>query len=123
MMFNEETIQRLFGNEAAENESPLRLKQYFVKGSVYEQVASDNPLRILVGHKGIGKSALFKIAMFEDAERGDLTILIRPDDIVGIAAQERPILELIRDWKEGLLCLLAEKSFQALVSVRIRSWI
>ena len=112
-MFNEETIQRLFGNEAAENESPLRLKQYFVKGSVYEQVASDNPLRILVGHKGIGKSALFKIAMFEDAERGDLTILIRPDDIVGIAAQERPILELIRDWKEGLLCLLAEKSFQA----------
>ena len=26
----------------------------------------DIPLRILVGHKGIGKSALFKIAMSED---------------------------------------------------------
>ncbi|HWC61360.1 MAG TPA: hypothetical protein VHC44_16825 [Verrucomicrobiae bacterium] len=128
MIFNEETIQGLFGNEAAENETPARLKEYYVKSAVYEQVASSNPLRILVGHKGIGKSALFKIAISEDADRGDLTIFIRPDDIVSIAAQEKPILELIRDWKTGLLGLLAEKAYQAFgVSpgnqhADIRSW-
>ena len=62
MQFNEVEIQKLFGHEAAEQESPERLKEYYFKNNTYNQIVVDLPLRILVGHKGIGKSALFKVA-------------------------------------------------------------
>jgi hypothetical protein len=42
------------------------------------------PLESLVGHKGIGKSALFQVAMSEDQEEGQLPIFLRPDDVSGI---------------------------------------
>src|ERR1044071_144909 len=109
LIFTEETILRLFGNEAAENETLDRLKEYYVKSGAYEQVSTDTPLRIVVGHKGIGKSALIKVAISEDRDKGHLAVLIRPDDIVGLAAEDRSLLELIRDWKEGLTRLLAAK--------------
>lgn len=104
--FTEENILRLFGNEAAENEGIDRLREYYVKGSVFKRVVSDTPLRILVGHKGIGKSALIKVAIAEDNENHLLSILIRPDDIISIASEDKTLLELIKDWKEGLTHLL-----------------
>lgn len=82
LTFNEPEIQRLFGHEAAEDEDPRRLRQYYFKGTVFDAVATDLPLRILVGHKGIGKSALFKVAIAEDSEDGRLPISLRPDDVV-----------------------------------------
>jgi hypothetical protein len=36
-------------------------------------------LGILVGHKGIGKSALFKVAISEDVDRNAVPVLIKPD--------------------------------------------
>ncbi|MDA8172919.1 MAG: hypothetical protein M0Z48_13945 [Nitrospiraceae bacterium] len=98
----DENIQKLFGSEAAEDESFDRLKQYYFKTSVYERITADLPLRIMVGHKGIGKSALFKIAAAEDAEGNNLALFIRPDDISGLAKEERDFLEIIREWKKGL---------------------
>lgn len=63
MEFNEYELQRLFGHEAAEDEDPQRLKDYYFKSKVYSQVVNDLPLRIIVGHKGIGKSALSKLQL------------------------------------------------------------
>ena len=60
--FDDETIQRLFGHEAAENEDATRLRQYYFKSQIYDRITSKLPLRILVGHKGIGKSALVTVA-------------------------------------------------------------
>lgn len=100
MEFNEIEIQKLFGHEAAEQEDPNRLKEYYLKSKIYNQVVTDLPLRILVGHKGIGKSALFKVAMDEEKSlHNRLTILIKPDDIVGIGEETDDFLKLIRDWK------------------------
>jgi len=107
--FTEENIQRLFGNEAGESESIERLKEYYFKTPIFDQVASNLPLRILVGHKGIGKSALFKIAMDEDPAKKRLPILIRPDDIYGIAEIDDSLLSLIKQWKLGLLQIIGEK--------------
>lgn len=109
LTFTEEEILRLFGNEAAENESLDRLKEYYVKSGVHSRVVTDTPLRLVVGHKGIGKSALVKVAMSEDRERGYVSLLIRPDDILGIAAEAKGLLELIRDWKAGLGELITAK--------------
>jgi len=69
--FSVEGIESLFGHEAAENEKPERLRQYYFKGKVYEAITADLPLRILVGHKGTGKSALFAVAQAEDVTQAE----------------------------------------------------
>ncbi|WP_019881987.1 MULTISPECIES: P-loop ATPase, Sll1717 family [unclassified Methylophilus] len=110
MEFTEENIATVFGHEAAEDEDIERLRGYYLKGNVFEQVANDLPLRVLVGHKGIGKSALFHVAMSEEALRGKLSILIKPDDIVGIGDSETDILKLIREWKSGITEIISRKA-------------
>jgi hypothetical protein len=108
--FTEEEIQQLFGHEAAENEDPARLKQYYFKSRIYDKVVADLSLRILVGHKGIGKSALFQIAVQEDAEEKGLPVEVRPDDVADIAAASGPFLAQIRDWKQGIREIIAVKA-------------
>lgn len=109
MKFTEENIAKLFGNEAAEDEDIERLKGYYLKGSVFSQIANDLSLRILVGHKGIGKSALFRVAMEEEKQKNMLSILIKPDDIIGIAEKEADFLEMIREWKKGIMEVIVKK--------------
>ena len=107
--FNDETIQQLFGYEDAESEPIARLKEYYFKTSTYERVRADLPVRILVGHKGTGKSALFKIAMSEDRDNGNLPIMIRPDDIAELGRSDENFLLKIRQWKWGLTKIIGEK--------------
>jgi hypothetical protein len=83
--FSDEQTAELFGHEAAENEQPERLRQYYFKSDTFARVMADLPLRVLVGHKGIGKSALFQVAIYEDEDSGRLPIEIRPDDVTSIA--------------------------------------
>jgi len=107
--FTEEIIQKLFGHEAAEDEDPKRLQQYYFKSSVYNQVITNLPIRILVGHKGIGKSALIKVAMAEDKARNCLSVLIQPNDILNLGLDTSDFLHTIRDWTEGLKEIIVNK--------------
>lgn len=109
LTFSEEQLQSLFGHEAAEDEDPARLREYYFKTNTYDEVSADLPLRILVGHKGIGKSALFKVAMLEDREKGIITVLIKPDDVAGLATDTSDFLKTIREWKVGLSEIIAKK--------------
>lgn len=109
LAFSEEELQCLFGHEAAEDEDPERLREYYFKTSTYVEVSADLPLRILVGHKGIGKSALFKVAMAEDKDNGVITVLIRPDDVATLATDTADFLRTIREWKVGLSEIIAKK--------------
>jgi hypothetical protein len=110
IQFDDATIEQLFGSEAADYEDIERLKKYYVKGTVYERVTADLPVRILVGHKGIGKSALIRFAMQEDYQAGVLPVLIRPDDVAGIAMDNVPFLSRLQDWKHGLVSVIAHKA-------------
>ncbi|MBC8277528.1 MAG: hypothetical protein H8E46_04805 [FCB group bacterium] len=114
LTFSESEIQCLFGHEAAEDETPTRLKEYYFKTSTYEQVVSDMPLRILVGHKGIGKSALFQVSMLEDTEQDRLPILIEPDDVTELGTDSSDFLKTIREWKNGLLEIIASKVLRSI---------
>lgn len=107
--FNELQIREIFGHEAAEDETSERLRQYYFKTKTYEQVIADLPLRILVGHKGIGKSALFQVAMAEEKEAEKLSVLIKPDDIAGLGTDTSDFLATIRKWKSGILEIVAKK--------------
>lgn len=107
--FTDENIQRLFGYEDAESEPIERLQQYYFKNETFSQATSDLPLRILVGHKGIGKSALFKVSMYEEGIKGNLPILIKPDDIAELGKSDENFLLKVRQWKLGLIKIIGNK--------------
>ena len=108
--FTEEQIHGLFGDLAAEDEDKDRLKQYFFKNDTYSKIHNSMPLRILVAHKGIGKSAIFHMSYLENSENNILSLLIRPDDIANLGKPDESddFLQLIRKWKTGLEQLIVE---------------
>lgn len=111
--FSDEQIDGLFGAEDAENESRDRLKEYFIKNGAYESLRSDLPIRILVGLKGVGKSALIKMSHIEDDENGFLAIMVKPNDVKHVwNDSETNLNELIEIWKTGLLQIIVAKSLE-----------
>lgn len=113
-VFDDTIIQNLFGFEDAESEPIERLKEYYLKKSTYSSVVADVPVRILVGHKGTGKSALFKVAMSEERTKGNLPIMIRPDDIAELGKSDDNFLLKIKQWKYGLTKIIGEKVLEEL---------
>ena len=120
--FTPETIQQLFGFEDAESESTERLKEYFLKKDTYDSMFADLPVRILVGHKGTGKSALFRVLMADEEERGSLVVMIKPDDIAEICLDQSNFLLRIREWKEGLKRIIIEKSLSQFGTADDSTW-
>lgn len=111
--FDDETIAAIFGTEAAEDETLDRLKTYYIQSKTHKNFVSNRPIRILVGHKGIGKSAIFKIAEDEDKSKNVITVLIHPDDISDLGKSSDDLNEMIRAWKRGLLEIVANKVFSS----------
>lgn len=109
MKFTDENIRKLFGSYDGEGENIKRLKEYYFKTECYDSILSDLPVRILVGQKGIGKSALFRIAIAEQAELGNMPILIKPDDIAELGEKHDSLIISIRKWKFGLTDIIARK--------------
>lgn len=101
--FDDETISKLFGTEAAEDENFSRLQSYYVKNKTHKNLVSNIQIRILVGHKGIGKSAIFQMAQHEDMMNHKISIIIHPDDIAEFGKKGNDFHQMIRDWKEGLI--------------------
>jgi len=117
LRFTEVEIQALFGHEAAEDETPKRLQDYYFKTDTFDESQSDVPLRLVVGHKGIGKSALIQIAMLENSKSGVLSILIKPDDIADIATDTSDFLRTVRIWKEGLIRIISSRALEGVGAV------
>ena len=109
--FDDETIERLIGAEDAENEDRERFKEYFYYNRAYDNLMADLPIRILVGHKGIGKSALLRRAFLDNEDNRQLSIWIRPNDLVNHVGEptEAEFNSLIEQWKAGLLASIVEK--------------
>ena len=105
-------IPKIFGFEDAADEDTQRLKEYFLKRSDYETVKSDLPLSIVVGFKGVGKSALLRVSYEEDIEEGNPTLWIRPDDVVEMIdeiSSEVEFSKMVLLWKRGIAKLIASR--------------
>ena len=102
--FTEDQIMGLFGELAAEDENIERFKSSFFKNATYEKIHNDRPLRILVAHKGVGKSALFRMSYEENVANNILSLWIRPNDIADLCkvSDDESSLSLIEKWKDGL---------------------
>lgn len=107
--FTEDTIREIFGHEAAEDETIERLKAYYLKTSIYNSMKSQIPLLILVGHKGVGKSALLKVLSSEDNEEEKIPISVQPNDIFNLDVSSNNFLEKIETWKNGLSSIIFNK--------------
>lgn len=109
MRFSDSAIKDLFGAEAAEDETPERLKSYFFKNKAYDSLTDDLPIRILVGHKGVGKSALLRMAYLESVESSEIALWLKPGEIKKFVASEDHFVEKIRAWRVGLSKIILSK--------------
>jgi len=114
--FSDLQIRRIFGSEDAETETSERFHEYFVKNRAYENLRAELPLRVLVGHKGVGKSALLRFSFDEDVKSGILSIFLKPDDLSNLlkVAGNTDINTLIDAWKTGIRKAVAEKAVENL---------
>lgn len=105
------TVEQLFGAEDAENETLDRFKQYFYFNKVFDNLSSALPIRILVGHKGIGKSALLRMAHLSDQDNGRVAVYVRPSDLTEYRKNTNTadFNVLVEEWKGGLLACIASK--------------
>lgn len=107
--FTDENIAKLFGSEAAEDEPDERFREYFLYNNTYDNLVSSLPLRILVGHKGVGKSALLKRARLHDADNKALSVWLTPGDISAVSTNREvsSFIKLVEYWKQGILAIVA----------------
>ena len=114
--FDDATIERLLGADDAENEDPTRFKEYFFFNRTYDNLVADLPIRVLVGHKGIGKSALLRRAYLRNCEAQDLAIWLKPNDLASqmSVGEETPTNQLIAGWKTALLRAIVNEAVSCL---------
>ncbi|MGL5828249.1 MAG: P-loop ATPase, Sll1717 family [Angustibacter sp.] len=67
-----------FGEPAAEREGK-KLEHYFVENRAFERLHS-GPRRILLGNRGSGKSAVFRMLAERDSVAGNIAISLAPQD-------------------------------------------
>ena len=118
--FDDFTIREMFGTDAAEDEQPERLKAYFFKNKAYENIRANLPLRLLVGHKGIGKSALLRMSYLEDREAGTLALWLQPSDLVIAHTSNLSFVEKIEAYKRQINQTIFNSSVERLKIVDSR---
>ncbi|MCY4429281.1 MAG: hypothetical protein OXC11_02665, partial [Rhodospirillales bacterium] len=98
--FDDYTIREIFGTDTAEDETPERLKAYFFKNRAYDNIRANLPIRILVGHKGIGKSALLRMSFLEDRDLDILSLWLQPSDLIIDSRASQSFVEKIESYKQ-----------------------
>ena len=112
---DETNRKKIFGTFDGESEDIIRLKEYYFKNDIYESLISDQSLKILVGNKGVGKSAMFKVAYAEAREKDIMAINLEPDDVAEIWEKQDEIdIIKVRKWKHELTENIAKKVLQQL---------
>lgn len=113
MTLSPRLIEDLFGSEAAESENDDRLRDYFYRSQPLREFLTTTPLKIAVGFKGTGKSALLRMGYLNDLEDGHLALWITPDDLGGTVYEDakanESVIPAIRVWKNSLCTLLADR--------------
>lgn len=102
-------VVKLFGKDRAQEDE--NLKHYFVKTKQYEEIASGSR-ELVLGRKGSGKSAMFKVLAEDSSEAIPVQISFDGEDFVFIqnALKNNNICELVNDdfkyslaWKDFII--------------------
>lgn len=108
--FSAEEVEVLLGNENAEDGDVGRLQEFFLETHGFRELNSDNRLRILVAHKGIGKSALLAMVKARRVAGGGHCVKIPPRAIVNIPVSGNAHFQTKADeWISGLRRIVARQ--------------
>lgn len=119
--FTDENINNLFGVSDAENEQETRLKEYFYKNKAYANLKNELSIRILVGHKGSGKSALLKMLYIEDKDRNFPAIWLQPGDLLDTFDQKKETFNSwIESWKHTLNSVIVNEVMHQVMPERVK---
>ena len=109
--FSDAEIERIFGADDAENEREGRFLEYFYVNGAYKSLCSGLPIRILVGHKGVGKSALLKRAYLDEKDSVMLPVWLKPNELTSIVSDSKNNADFnvrVEVWKKGILRHIAD---------------
>lgn len=108
--FSPNELQLLIGDEEAQHIPSERLEEMFLTSSTYNEIIDDIPLRILVAHKGVGKSAIFKMAQIQMERAGKIIANIDPHDVVNIpVSSDSHFVQKSFEWQQGLRAVIIKK--------------
>lgn len=121
--FDEVTIRDLLGSFDAEQENIEKFKEYFVVNDFYKSFTADFPLRIAVGNKGTGKSAILRAALDEDLGKSEvISVPLTASDLVEKGGNlPAPPLEAINYWKKVFFREEAAKIVASTVAENVQS--
>lgn len=96
-----DTVHGLFGSFDAEQENLDKFKDYFVTNNFFERFTANFPLRIAVGNKGAGKSAMLRASLINDQnEPNCVCISLTAPDLIALADNlPTDTLKAINHWK------------------------
>ncbi len=116
--FDPVTVRDLFGSLDAEQEDIERFKDYFVTNNFYELFVADFPLRIAVGNKGSGKSAMLRASRLQAMSRSDcIPVSLTASDLITEVEELPPnILRAINHWKAVFAAAAAGQIFTDAIS-------
>ncbi|MGK2256380.1 MAG: hypothetical protein ACI8Y6_001688, partial [Brevundimonas sp.] len=83
--FTPDNIGEIFGSDAADTEDAARLYTFFISNDSYHNVRAPNPICLVVGQKGIGKTALMRVSALDDQRNRFPSIFIRGSRILAAA--------------------------------------
>lgn len=114
LLFTEDEINSLFGNETAEDESSQenfsRFLKYYFRTYIFNSIQAKTQIQLLVGYKGIGKSAVFRKLQEELDLRKEIFISITPSDI-NQPEEGNNMAEMEKLWRYGLKRCITEKVY------------
>lgn len=98
-MLKRSEIQKIFGQDAAELESPERLKEFFVNIEEFDLLKEPQPISLVVGQKGVGKTALLRRAHQDDLENKTPAIILTGSEILKEAPDDSSVSNSIELYK------------------------
>lgn len=105
--FSAEDMRLLLGSEQAEDGDEARLCEFFFTPIVYKEITDSTRLKVLVAHKGVGKSTIFHYARSQEANGGE-HLFVDKDEILCIdIPSEMPFGLQVTRWVAGLRGLFA----------------
>ncbi|GHD43321.1 hypothetical protein GCM10017083_09300 [Thalassobaculum fulvum] len=99
--FDPQTVRDLFGSLDAEQESIEKFEEYFVTNGFYEAFSAEFPLRIAVGNKGSGKSAMLRAHRIERLQSDEIIpVIMDASDLYNRTdSVSDNMLKAVSEWK------------------------
>ena len=98
--FSLENIPLIFGQDAAELEDLGRLKSFFIANDSYAQLRVAHPVALVVGQKGIGKTALLNMSAQADKEDKCPHVLLKGSEILRVSESDSRAAVAVEAFKE-----------------------